>query len=121
VKIQGNFTTVEKVAVAEPDRASEQVNETVTSVLFQPLELAAGNRPPRIVGGVASRFNVTDCVEDPPALAAEQVNVTLEVSALTVPALHPDVEAMGDSGSTTVHVTVTLLTYQPLFPSVPLT
>src|SRR5437667_181253 len=50
------------VLVSSPDStapASAQVKFTVTSVLFQPLALAAGVRPPTIAGLVLSIFTVT--------------------------------------------------------------
>ena len=41
---------------AGPESESEQVNDAVTFVLFQPLAFAAGKREPLIVGGVLSIF-----------------------------------------------------------------
>ena len=103
------------------DIASAQVNETVTSVLFQLFEFAAGDAEPLTVGAVASRLIVTDCDDVPPALVAEHVKVVPAVSALTVVGSQPDADEIAVSLSTTPHVTVTSLTYQPLLPSVPVT
>jgi len=52
-------------------------------------------------------------------LVAEQVTVVPAVSAVSVVGLQPVEEAIPDSGSTTVQVTVTALLYQPLLPAVP--
>jgi hypothetical protein len=64
---------------------------------------------------------VTDAELVPPALVAVQVSVVPAVSAVIVVVPHPLVEVTGDSGSVTVQLTVTSLTYQPPLPSVPLT
>jgi len=42
-----------------PDSASEQLNDAVTSVLFQPFAFAAGEREPLIKGGILSSLTVT--------------------------------------------------------------
>jgi hypothetical protein len=42
-----------------PEVASLAVNETVTSVLFQPFAFAAGVREPVMVGAVLSSFTTT--------------------------------------------------------------
>ena len=47
------------VALFTPEVASAGVNDTVTSVLFQPLALAAGVREPPMVGAVLSRLTGT--------------------------------------------------------------
>jgi hypothetical protein len=108
------------VPLAAPESASEQLQLTVTSVLFQPLPFAAGVRLVKaIVGAVASRLMVTDWLFVPPELVAEHVNVVPLVSLETVVGVQPDDEVMLESGSVTVQLTVTLLVYQPLFPSVP--
>ena len=64
---------------------------------------------------------VTDSEAVPPALVAVQVRVVPVVSLVIVVGPQPDDDEIADSLSTTVHVTVTSLVYQPLFPSVPLT
>ena len=64
---------------------------------------------------------VTELDDVPPALVAWQVNVVPLVSVFTVVDPHPEVEVTADSLSETAHDTLTLLTYQPLFPSVPVT
>jgi hypothetical protein len=108
------------VPLTAPDIASPQFQLTVTLVLFQPLAFAAGVLFVNvIVGAVASRLIVTDCELVPPALVAEHVNVWPLVSAETVALEQPELDVTVDSGSLTVQLTVTLLVYQPLFPSVP--
>lgn len=104
-----------------PDIASKQVKETVTSLLYQPAALGEVVAAALIVGAVASRLMVTDCEFVPPALVALQMRVRPAVSELMVVDSHPVVEVIVDSGSDTVQLTVTSLTYQPLLPSVPLT
>ena len=42
-----------------PESASEQLNVTLTSVLFQPNELAAGVRCPVMVGAMVSTYTWT--------------------------------------------------------------
>jgi hypothetical protein len=98
---------------------SLQVYDTVTSVLFQPLVFGPGVALALTIGAVASRLIVTDCELVPPALVAVQVRVVPAVSVLIVVVLQPLVEVIADSGSVTVQLTVTLLTYQPLLPRVP--
>jgi hypothetical protein len=93
----------------------------VTSVLFQPLPLADGDREAEMLGAVASRVMVTDRELVPPALVAEQVNVVPEVSAVTDDGLQPVEDVIADSGSVTDQVKLTLLVYQLLFPKVPVT
>ena len=69
-----NVTGVLQLAM--PDRVSEPLKLTPTSVLFQPLALAPGVKLPKaIVGGVASRLMVTDLELVPPVLVAVQVKV----------------------------------------------
>ena len=109
------------VIEASPDVASVQVKETPTFPLFQPLLFAAVVRDPPIEGAVASRLTVTEFDAVPPALVAEHVTVCPLVSVETVVVPQPVDEEMEDCASVTVHVTVTLLVYQPLLPSVPLT
>ena len=74
------------------------------------------------VGEVLSTLTMTDdeLVSSSPSVA-EQVSVVPAVSADNVAGPQPVEEEMPDSGSLTVHVTVVLLTYQPLFPRVPVT
>ncbi|HVE69693.1 MAG TPA: hypothetical protein VNB64_14055 [Solirubrobacteraceae bacterium] len=73
-----------------------------------------------IDGAVASRLTVTEFDAVPPVLVAEQVSVVPAVSALiVVGSVHPVDELIADSASTTAQLTVTLLVYQPLLPSVP--
>src|ERR1043165_3683408 len=59
-----------------PDVASAVVNANDTSVVFQPAAFGAGFGVPHdTVGGVASRFTVTDWLVVPPADVAVQLNV----------------------------------------------
>ncbi len=63
-----------------PDRASEQVNDAVTSVLLHPSALAAGLREPLIVGTVLSSLTVTEPL---PALPSRSVAVEACVVPVT--------------------------------------
>ena len=75
---------------------------------------------PTIDGGVASRLIVTVLeLETPAPFVAEQVTAEPVVSLVIDVEPHPVEDAMPDSGSAAFHVTVTLLTYQPFKPSVP--
>ena len=75
---------------------------------------------PEITGGVLSILTVTDTEADNPApFVAEQVEVVPDVSAVRVVGPQPDDDAIPDSGSLTLQLTVTLLRYQPLLPRVP--
>src|SRR5882757_7375574 len=95
----------------------------MTLVLFQPAPLAAGLPPALIVGAVASRLMVTDSEAVPPSLVAEQVNgvPTAGVSELIIVGSQPVFVEIADSASTTPHVTLTSLVYQPFAPRVPVT
>ena len=72
-------------------------------------------------GRVASRLIVTDLLLVPPALVAVQVYVAPEVSAVIATVPHPLCAPIDDWASVTAQLTFTLLVYQPLAPSVPLT
>src|SRR5947207_810838 len=73
-----------------------------------------------MTGGVLSILMVTGTdIDNPAPFVAEHVRVVPGVSAVSVVALQPDEEAMSDSGSVTLQLTVTLLAYQPLLPKVP--
>src|SRR5215204_3960652 len=52
-----------------PDEESEQVNDAVTSVLFQPFVFAAGVREPVIVGAPLSSLTVTEPFPTFPSLS----------------------------------------------------
>jgi hypothetical protein len=106
---------------AMPEVASLHVNATVTSCLYQPFAFGADVADPLMVGAVASRLIVTDWEAVPPALVAVHVSVVPVVSDVIVVEPQPDEDEIAESGSVTVQLTVTLLVYQPLFPSVPLT
>ncbi len=74
-----------------------------------------------MVGGVASRFTVTDPDPWPPAEVAVQANAVPAESADSVDGSQPTREVIGDSVSVTVQLTETSERYQPLLPSVPVT
>src|SRR5262249_16762085 len=59
------------------------------------------------------------CAARPSVFVALQVIVLPLVSALMVVVSQPDEVAMPDTGSATVHVTVTVPVYQPFAPAVP--
>jgi hypothetical protein len=72
------------------------------------------------IGGVTSILIVVDTELDNPApFLAKQVRVVPIVLAFSVVGPHPVEDAMPDSGSVTVQVTLTLLRYHPLLPMVP--
>jgi hypothetical protein len=73
------------------------------------------------VGASLSILSVTESLADPPALCAEQAEVTLAVLAVKFWIPQPESMTTAESGSFTLQVTVTLLVYQPLSPLVPLT
>lgn len=81
---------------------------------------AAGVVTAGAAGAVASRFTVTGTVVVPPMLVVEQVMVWPAVSTVTVTGAQVAGRAT-ESGSLTVNVTLTSLTYQPLSPRVPVT
>jgi hypothetical protein len=87
--------------------------------LFHPAPFATGVNTIDIVGLVASRLTVTDCVFVPPALVAAQSYVVPDESVDSVVVPHPVDEAIVDSVSETDHDTITLDVYQPLPPTVP--
>ena len=72
-------------------------------------------------GGVRSILIVSDAVFVSPApLVAEQVNVDPAEPLVRVVVPHPaEEDAIPDTGSVTLQLAVTLLTYQPLLPNVP--
>jgi hypothetical protein len=78
--------TVEPAAqLLTPDGVSEQLNETATSVLFQPFAFAAGVRDPVIVGADVSSLTVTAPVPTlPTASVAVAVLVTPAVGVSVV-------------------------------------
>src|SRR5262249_22937768 len=108
-----------KVAPSIPESVSVAVKRTVTAVLFQPLAFAAV-RVNETNGSVLSILIVTEPDPVNPALLiAVHVSVVPAVSVLSVVVEHPVEEAMLDSGSVMLHVTVTSLRYQLLLPKVP--
>jgi hypothetical protein len=70
-------------------------------------------------GAVLSILIVTESLEDPPALWAEHEDVAPAVSTVKFWVPQPESMTAAESGSVTVHATVTLLVYQPLLPAVP--
>src|SRR5439155_19903450 len=75
---------------------------------------------PEMTGGVLSILMVTGTdIDNPAPFVAEHVRVVPGVSAVSVVAVQPDEDAMPDSGSLTLQLTVTLLLYQPFAPNVP--
>src|SRR5581483_4286605 len=106
--------------------ASDSASVAVTSATCTSLWLgghiehpAAGI--PEITGGVLSILRVmgTD-VARPTPFVAEQVRVMPSVSAVRLIGAHPVEDAMPDSGSDTLQLTVTAVRYQPLLPAAPL-
>jgi hypothetical protein len=97
-----------------PDIGSEQVKETVTSLLFQPLPFAAGLRAPVIVGADLSSFTVT---EPFPTLPSRSVAVDVLVTPAvfevceSVPGVGPD--ATPEPASVADQVIETLELFQP--------
>src|SRR5688572_7617981 len=88
-----------------PDVASVPANDTVTFVFRHPFEFDGGVATAVVVGGVASRLIVTDCVVVPPALVAEHATSTPGVSLVRLVRSQPLVDEIADSASSTVHVT----------------
>jgi hypothetical protein len=87
--------------------------------MFHPFALAAV-RVYETTGGVLSILIVIDTDCDKPApLTAVQVTIVPVVSALRVIAEHPVVDAIPDSASLTVQLTVTSLRNQLLMPEGP--
>src|SRR5438477_322564 len=107
--------------VSRPDSTapvSAQVKFTVTSVLFQPLPLAAGVRPPVIAGLVLSIFTVTLAIAL--VLPALSVHVPLTsvplVSAVKLlPVVQPSIPLFTPPASPlSLNVTATSVLFQPL-------
>src|SRR5712691_2250004 len=96
-----------------PERASVQVNETLTSVLFQPLPLAAGVAVAVTAGGVRSMLTVTLAEAVLPALStAVRLTAWLAPSALTTTVAGQ--VSIPESASAHVNPTLTGLLFQPL-------
>ncbi len=99
---------------------SESVTTALTVAIDWPSS-KVGAVPHEMVGGVASRFTVTDPDPSPPAEVAVQTNAVPPESADRVDGSQPTREVIGDSVSVTVQLTETSERYQPLLPSVPVT
>jgi hypothetical protein len=108
---------------AIPLVASVPVHDTLNGALYQFGAASYGREAVAVnpVGAVASRLIVTAFDAAPPTLVALHVYVVPVVSMRTTDVPHPVVDEIAESGSVTVQLTVTLLTYQPALPSVPLT
>ena len=104
---------------SRPDMASLPLKLTESAWLYQPLASAARAGLGVAPGAVLSILKVFETVVIPPSLSALQVSVMPVVSALSVRASHPSVDRMIDSGSTTLQLTVTVVTYHPFEPSCP--
>jgi hypothetical protein len=114
-------TTGSQLDDRRPDPGIVASSAFAVAVADPPRSTGFGSTLGASVGSVASRLMVTDSLEVPPALVAVQVSVAPSVSELMVVESHPLELLMADSLSTTVQLTVTLLVYQLLLPSVPLT
>src|SRR2546425_9054014 len=94
---------------ASPDRASvadTMANGTTLPFVGQIVQPGAGR--PEMAGGVLSILFVTGTeLESPTPFVAEQDRVTPAVSAFSVVGPQPEDDAMPDSGSLTLQVTVT--------------
>ena len=107
---------------AMPDSGSVADQLTATLLVYQPLSPKVPVIVGVITGAVWSILMVADAEFDNPApFVAEHVRVVPSVFVMRLAAPHPVVDAIPDSGSTTDQETVTLLVYQPLVPSVPVT
>jgi hypothetical protein len=109
--------TVPQFAEASPDRGSLAPGLAVAVPLRN---TGFGETVGLKTGAVASRLIVTLWIVVPPVLVAWQVKVTPVVSVATVWRSQPTCMVTVDSLSTTDQLTLTVLVYQPLFPSVPL-
>ncbi len=78
------LSVVELVQLLMPDVASAQVKLTVTSLLFQPLPFAAGERLPVMVGAVLSSLTVTEPVPLLPTRSAAVAVFSAVPSAVTL-------------------------------------
>ena len=94
------------------------LKSTATSWLYQPFESADRDGVAVVAGAVLSILNGFEIVVIPPSLSAEQVSVVPVVFLVMVTALQPLVDRMIDSGSATDQLTVTLVVYHTLSPSV---
>ena len=92
-----------------------------TSLVNHPLFPAVPAMTVRVViGPVLSILIVTEAEPERPELfVAEQVRVVPVVSEVKLDVLQPVEDAMPDSPSVTVQLTVTSLVYQPFDPAVP--
>jgi hypothetical protein len=97
-----------------PDSASEQVKDTVTSVLFQPLAFAGGALLPTIEGMVLSSLTVTEPLPTLPSLSvAVAVFDTPAVSTATESVAGVGPLATPEPASVADQAMLTLLLFQP--------
>ena len=108
---------------ARPDTDAFAVTSaTFTSLRFGGQRVQGCGGIPDIWGGVVSILTVTEAEFDSPAaLLAVQVSFKPAVSDVRTLAPQPDEDTIVDPGLVTLQLTVTLLTYQPFFPGVPVT
>jgi hypothetical protein len=97
-----------------PLRESEHVKCTVTGPLYHPFEFGLVLAAAVMLGGVLSTLIVTDLDALSPApLVAEHVITVPAVSLVRVTLSQPVDDAIPDSGSVTLQVTVTVELFQP--------
>src|SRR6266571_2418619 len=108
---------------ARPDTDAFAVTSaTGTSLRFGGQRVQGCGGIPKMLGSVVSILTVTEAeFNSPAALLAVQVSFTPAVSAVRMFVPQPDEDTIVDPGLVTLQLTVTLLTYQPFFPSVPVT
>ena len=94
---------------ATPEPESDAAKGIDTSVRCQSAPFGSGSGLPKTtVGGVVSILMTTDCDAVKPApFVAVHVSVVPVVSLIKVAGAHPADDAMPDSGSARIHVTVT--------------
>jgi hypothetical protein len=99
-----------------PDVGSLKFQETVVEVLVQPAAFGVGVTTAATFGGVRSILTVTETdVVSPAPFTAEQVNVVPGVSAEREVVPQPELDAIPDSGSLVLQLTVTgIEVFQPL-------
>lgn len=98
-----------------PERASVQLNVTVTFPLFHPEEFGDGDADPDRTGRVSSilTITVTELVSPAPSVPVH-VKVVPLVWDDRVVIEQPEEESIPDSGSLTTQLTVTVELFHPL-------
>ena len=109
------------IQVTEPLMVSVPLVWMVTSLVYHPLLPSVPAITASVaVGPVLSILMVTeDELERPALFVAEHVRDVLVVSEVKLDIVQPVEDAMPDSPSVAIQLTVTLLVYQPLDPAVP--